>query len=173
MSLAHKGCGLMFMEMGDLSSPVCWHHIMTISIAGLSSLIRMYGRIYACTNVRTNLRLYECMDESTLIRIYAYTNVRTNLRGKISRQSEKLKKQKTKTKQNLRMQGRMYGCTNVQSGVLKGTPGKEVPLASDICRPHPPSGFAAGHNGRRETVPFPKMSSKGRTELKICVSEAK
>jgi len=35
-------------------------------------------------NVRTNLRLYECTYESTLIRmyvrIYAYTNVRTNLR---------------------------------------------------------------------------------------------
>ena len=49
-----------------------------------STLIRMYVRIYAYTNVRMNLCLYDCTYESMLtrmhVRIYAYTNVRTNLR---------------------------------------------------------------------------------------------
>ena len=44
-----------------------------------STLIRMYVRIYAYTNVLTNLRLYECTYESMLIRMYVRIYAYTNV----------------------------------------------------------------------------------------------
>jgi hypothetical protein len=71
----------------------------------------MYVRIYAYTNVRTNLRLYECTYGSTLIRmyvgIYAYTNVRTNLRLY----------ERTYESMLIRMYVRIYAYTNVRTNL--------------------------------------------------------